>query len=66
MSKKTQTLSEQLIEMEASMARLTEYEKLLNKACIIAFGSNSKTIRTALAFYENHMKKGAESTNIEA
>jgi hypothetical protein len=52
--------------MEASMARLTEYEKLLDKACIIAFGSNSKTIRTALAFYENHMKKGAESTNIEA
>lgn len=42
---KNKSLSDQIKEIEVSKEKLSDYEKLFDKACQINFGCNSKTIR---------------------
>ena len=42
---KNKSLAEQIEEIEASKEKLSDYEKLFDKACQINFGCNAKTIR---------------------
>lgn len=45
---KPKSLAEQIEEIEAAQEKLSDYEKLFDKACQINFGCNAKTIRKVL------------------
>ncbi len=59
MSSKFKNLSLQIQEMEEANSRLSEYEKLFEKACQINFGMSPKAIRKLIS--ENQENKDKTS-----